>query len=197
MATKGEQTRERILRRTAPLFNQRGFAGASLADIMKATGLQKGGLYNHFSSKEDLAVAAFEYAVGRVNERVREWVSGKTTAPDRLRALIDGFGQYYESPPIEGGCPLMNTAIENDDSNLRLRQRAREALAGFLGAIEGLLKGGMRRGELRKDIDVRETSLVILAMFEGGLMLTRLHGDPAHLRQTTAFLRKYVQELEV
>src|SRR5208283_5028756 len=60
--TKGEQTRREIVRKAAPLFNQKGFAGTSLADLMDATGLQKGGIYRHFSSKEELAAEAFDYA---------------------------------------------------------------------------------------------------------------------------------------
>ena len=53
--SKGEQTRERILARSAQLFNRQGYFGSSLADIMRETGLEKGGIYNHFSSKEQLA----------------------------------------------------------------------------------------------------------------------------------------------
>ena len=49
---KGEQTRQYIIRKAAPIFNQRGFNGAALSDLMKATGLEKGGIYRHFDSKE-------------------------------------------------------------------------------------------------------------------------------------------------
>jgi AcrR family transcriptional regulator len=59
--TKGEQTRQRIVAEAAPVFNQRGYEGSSLADLMKATGLKKGGIYRHFSSKEELAAEAFDY----------------------------------------------------------------------------------------------------------------------------------------
>ena len=58
--SKGEQTRERILARSAQLFNRQGYSGSSLSDIMRETGLEKGGIYNHFSSKEQLALEAFD-----------------------------------------------------------------------------------------------------------------------------------------
>ena len=51
--TKGEQTRQRIVKEAAPIFNRRGYEGSSLSDLMKATGLKKGGIYRHFSSKEE------------------------------------------------------------------------------------------------------------------------------------------------
>jgi TetR/AcrR family transcriptional repressor of nem operon len=59
--TKGEQTRRRIVEAAAPIFNIRGYEGASLSELMAATGLKKGGIYRHFSSKEELAAEAFDY----------------------------------------------------------------------------------------------------------------------------------------
>jgi TetR/AcrR family transcriptional regulator, transcriptional repressor for nem operon len=52
---KGEQTRQEIIRKAAPIFNQRGYDGAALSELMRATGLEKGGIYRHFKSKEQLA----------------------------------------------------------------------------------------------------------------------------------------------
>ncbi len=50
---KGEQTRQEIIRKAAPIFNQKGYDGAALSDLMRATGLEKGGIYRHFESKEE------------------------------------------------------------------------------------------------------------------------------------------------
>ncbi len=41
---KGEQTRRDIIRKAAPIFNQKGYDGAALSDLMRATGLEKGGI---------------------------------------------------------------------------------------------------------------------------------------------------------
>jgi AcrR family transcriptional regulator len=59
--TKGETTRQKIIAQAAPLFNRLGYAGCSMQDIMAATGLEKGGLYRHFSGKEELAEESFRY----------------------------------------------------------------------------------------------------------------------------------------
>ena len=59
---KGEQTRQEIIRKAAPIFNQKGYDGAALSDLMRATGLEKGGIYRHFGSKQELAGHAFDYA---------------------------------------------------------------------------------------------------------------------------------------
>ena len=59
---KGERTRQEIIRKAAPIFNQRGYDGAALSDLMRATGLEKGGIYRHFESKQELAGDAFDHA---------------------------------------------------------------------------------------------------------------------------------------
>ena len=51
---KGEQTRQEIIRKAAPIFNQRGYDGAALSDLMRATGLEKGGIYRHFTGCRDI-----------------------------------------------------------------------------------------------------------------------------------------------
>ncbi|HEX4488355.1 MAG TPA: helix-turn-helix domain-containing protein, partial [Terriglobales bacterium] len=60
--SKGEDTRKRIVAEAAAIFNQKGYEGASLQALMEATGLEKGGIYRHFTSKETVAAEAFDYA---------------------------------------------------------------------------------------------------------------------------------------
>jgi TetR/AcrR family transcriptional repressor of nem operon len=59
---KGQETRQEIIRKAAPIFNRKGYSGAALSDLMRATGLDKGGIYRHFESKQELAVDAFAHA---------------------------------------------------------------------------------------------------------------------------------------
>src|SRR3954451_3304349 len=114
MVARGEGTRENIIRKAAELFNQHGFAGSSMSDIMAATGLQKGGIYRHFESKEQLAVEALDYAVALVGRRCAQARGGKTHAGDRLGAIVSVFEALPHDPPVPGGCPMMNASGEND-----------------------------------------------------------------------------------
>src|SRR5271168_2982969 len=120
--TKGEQTRREIVRKAAPLFNQKGFAGTSLADLMDATGLQKGGIYRHFCSKEELAVEAFDYAWQKAVSGRLDGVVELPDAVDRLNKMVENF-VHKRSGLVPGGCPLLNTAVEADDGNPILRTR--------------------------------------------------------------------------
>ncbi len=69
MMEKGERTRRVIVERAAALFNTRGYFGSSMNELVRETDLEKGGLYNHFSSKEELACAAFDYSTVLMRER--------------------------------------------------------------------------------------------------------------------------------
>src|SRR5215468_8728800 len=89
--TKGDETRQMILRRAAEVFNRKGYFGASMADIMQATGLEKGGIYNYFDSKDDLALEAFDYAVGLVRQELQGAIKDKRDAIDRLSAIVGVF----------------------------------------------------------------------------------------------------------
>jgi TetR/AcrR family transcriptional regulator, transcriptional repressor for nem operon len=191
---KGQETRGRILEQAAALFNQKGYAGASMADLMEATGLQKGGLYRHFESKEALAVEALDYAIARMSERFRGAVSGRTDAVDRVIAVVEVFGGVLRDPPVPGGCPLMNAAIENDHGNVALRTRARDAMDGLWGLIERILRQGRERGEVRPEVDTAELATVVISMSEGALMLSQLYDDPGPLHKCTVYLRRYLEE---
>ena len=190
---KGEETREKILLRAARLFNEKGYFGASLSDIMTATGLQKGGLYNHFESKEKLALEAFDYALKLIAQRFQQALAGKTHAADRLLAIVTVFRHYTEDPPVPGGCPVMNTAIESDDAHPALKARARQAMDRFRNLIRRTVSDGVQRRELRVNCDADCVATLLIASLEGGIMLSKLYGDPAHLVRVADHLTDYIE----
>ncbi|MBI1790193.1 MAG: TetR/AcrR family transcriptional regulator [Acidobacteria bacterium] len=191
---KGDQTRERILLRAARVFNEKGYTGASLADIMKATGLEKGGIYNHFESKEKLALEAFDYSLQMIGKRFERNLSGKTHAADRLLGVVAVFDGYVEDPPVPGGCPVMNTAIDSDDGNPALRKRARQAMDWWRGLIVRTVAKGVERGELRRGADPEEVASLMISTVEGGIMMSKLYGDPVHVRRALGHLRRHIEK---
>ena len=190
----GPQTRENILRQAAALFNRQGFAGASMSDIMQATGLQKGGIYRHFESKEALALEAFDYAVAQMGGRFGAALAGRENAIDRLRGVIDVFARLHDDPPVPGGCPMLNTAIESDDGNPALRARARTAMDGLRTLIRQTVRKGLPRGEVRDDVDGDELATLMISTLEGGVALSRLYGDGVHLQRAADAMQRYLDE---
>ena len=146
----GEATRRRIVEQSAAVFNRHGYSGTSMSELMAATGLEKGGLYRHFESKQDLAAAAFDYAWETVSEPRRRGLEDCATSLDKLLLLVQNF---VEQPPrtLPGGCPLLNTAIDSDDGNPVLRGKARAALDQWRARHRRYrLPGTAKRGAARR-----------------------------------------------
>jgi TetR/AcrR family transcriptional repressor of nem operon len=149
--TKGEPTRKKIVAAAAPIFNQRGYEGSSLNDLMEATGLKKGGIYRHFSRKEELAAEAFDYTWEAAwNARLLH-VDEKATGIEKLKQLIANFMNYRS--PVAGGCPVLNTAIDTDDGNPVLRARVAKALRSWLSRLQIIVEKARERGETRPEVD--------------------------------------------
>ena len=189
---KGERTRRAIVERSAPVFNTKGYYGTSMSDLVRETGLEKGGIYGHFSGKEELAVASFEYATSVMRERFEAALAGKEGALERLFAVIDVLGSMAEDPPVTGGCPILNTAVESDDTNPVLKERAQEAMDGWLRLIGSIAKEGIRSGELSPEANPRQTASVVVATLEGALMMSKLCDDPEHMRRAIAHLKRHL-----
>jgi TetR/AcrR family transcriptional repressor of nem operon len=192
---KGERTRRRIVREAAGLFNTRGFAGTSVADVSAATGLEKGGVYNHFGTKDALALAAFDYAVSLVRERLAAAVRGHADGAGRLRAMFDVYRLLSEQPFVKGGCPILNTAVEADDTHPALRDRARAAMDGWLELVAQALDAGRAAGQFRSDLDIAAAADTIVAALEGGILLAKLYREPQRMRAVIDQISFYVDAL--
>ncbi len=190
--SKGTQTKEMILEQCAQLFSKQGYFGSSLADIMQETGLKKGGIYNHFDSKEQLALESFDYAFSLLDQRMRLTLEGKTHAVERLYAILSYFQSLLDEPVIVGGCPILNTAIEADDAQPALRERALHAMNSLSSTIERIVTKGMQRQELRPEIDVAACATLFIATLEGAVMMSKLHRDSVHMQRTVEHLRWYI-----
>ena len=189
---KGEQTRQQIIRKAAPIFNQRGYSGAALSDLMRATGLKKGGIYRHFESKQELAVEAFAHA-WKISFDARFDGAGEiSNTVDRLKQVVRNF-RDRRAGLVPGGCPLLNTAIDSDDTNPPLRAKARQALRGWLNRLQSIAEEGKRRGELRSDVDCAKLATLILSTLEGGLMVSRLQRREEPLDSACHHLEEYLE----
>jgi TetR/AcrR family transcriptional repressor of nem operon len=188
--TKGEQTRRRIVAEAAPVFNQRGYEGSSLADLMRATGLKKGGIYRHFSSKEELAAEAFDYTWAAARQARIPDVDETSNGIEWLKQLIANFVERRN--PVAGGCPLLNTAIEADDGNPVLRARVSKALRSWMARLQAVITQAAARKEIRANVDPKTVATVIVATLEGALMMSRLERNDDALRRAQQHLNRYL-----
>ncbi|MGD0404193.1 MAG: TetR/AcrR family transcriptional regulator [Candidatus Acidiferrales bacterium] len=191
--TKGEQTRHEIVRKSAPLFNQKGYEGTSLSDLMEATGLQKGGIYRHFSSKEELAGEAFDYSWGKAVSGRLDGIAEVADCVDRLKKMIENFVEL-RAELVPGGCPLMNTAIEADDGNPALRARAKKALQNWTGRLSKITTEGIKKQEIDHRVDPLKLSQLIIGSLEGASLISRLQKRDEPLRAIKQHLCEYLEQ---
>jgi len=190
---KGELTKQRIIELSAPVFNQKGFAGAAVSDLMRATGMEKGGIYRHFESKQELAESAFDYAWRLAFETRFEGAGEIPDAVDRLIHVVRSF-RDRRAGLVPGGCPLLNTAIESDDGNPPLRAKARRALNEWLDRLQSIIREGKRQGQVRAGVDEADLASLIVGTLEGSLMMNRLQRSGAPIDSACRHLESYLEQ---
>jgi TetR/AcrR family transcriptional regulator, transcriptional repressor for nem operon len=191
---KGERTRHMILEKAAPIFNSKGYSGTALVDLMQATGLEKGGIYRHFSSKEELAAAAFDHAWSVVSAPRFAALDASSNGVQRLKTMISNFAER-PAKNMPGGCPLLNTAIEADDNNTALRTRAKRALEEWKLHVINAVEQGIRAKQLRRNTDPEAVAVILIATLEGALMISRLERDRRALQQAKDHLFAFIDSL--
>jgi TetR/AcrR family transcriptional repressor of nem operon len=189
---KGEETRQEIIRKAAPIFNQKGYDGAALSDLMRATGLKKGGIYRHFDSKQELAGDAFDHAWKIAVETRFEGTEEIRNTVDRLKQIVRNF-RDRRAGLVPGGCPLLNTAIDSDDGNPRLRAKARQALTSWLDRLQLIAEEGKQRSEIRSDVDSAKLATLIASTLEGSLMVSRLQRKEEPLDLACRHLEEHLE----
>jgi AcrR family transcriptional regulator len=191
---KGQLTRENIVAHAAALFNTRGYAGASLSELMQITGLKKGGIYNHFQSKEEILISAFEYSVNVVKNKLSHAIADKTTATEKLKGIVEFYRDYPLNPVIKGGCPILNTIVDSDSTNPLLQQKVKDAVDDLINELVRIINFGIRKGEFKSDIDQKKSAIVIFTTIEGGVAMTRSHADNNYMSIIIDHLIKFIDD---
>lgn len=189
---KGEQTKALIVQKASQLFNQQGYMSSSISDIMDATGLKKGGIYNHFENKEELVLSAFSFSIETMRLLFSKALAGTQGCIESLLAIAAVFEKLTENELLPGGCPIMNAAIEADDADPLLRQQASFAMDSLLEMVRYVVLKGIENGEVKEDVDSEFVATVFISTLEGALMLSKLYGNSEHMKRAVHHLKSFL-----
>lgn len=192
-----EATKETILKKSGVLFNTQGYKSTSISEITDATGFTKGAIYRHFESKDALEIETLNYLSSLMFQKLRERIKEKATAGDKLRSIFHFFESYTSNPPLKGGCPLLNAAVEADDSNPALRRAALKILNGLRDAIVVMLETGIKYKQIKPGIDKEQYATIIIASLEGAIMMSKLSENDDDIKRMVKHLNKQVAEIEL
>ena len=192
-----QATKNTIINESANLFNTQGYKATSISDITKATGLTKGAIYRHFENKQDLEKHALQRLSKVMFGEIGTIIKEAKTFSTKIEAIFSFFENYMNTPLYEGGCPVMNAAVEADDANPILREQACAMLQQFKNAVSTLIENGIKNNQVKPNIDVDFYSTVFIATLEGGIMMSRLDRDKKAIVHTIDHLRNIVSEISL
>lgn len=194
--SKAERTRQFIVEKTAPIFNEKGYAGTSLNDIMDATGLTKGSIYGNFENKDEVAVAAFDFNFGNITNYIAVRIRERKSAIDQLLVYPETHRQILKLAFLKGGCPLLNTCVDSDDTHPILKEKAIAALNLWRSSIERIINKGIQTKEIKKNTNATEFAAILISLTEGAVMQAKVTGKSTELNITMDFLVKLIKDLK-
>ncbi len=134
---------------------------------------------------------------GIMNEKIRWRIKAEATAGNKLRAVVQFFESYISDPPVEGGCPLLNAAVEADDAHPELRKTALKVLNGLRSGLISILEKGIQYKQLKRRIDKELYATLIIASLEGAIMMSKLSGNDDDIKRIIKHLEKQITEIEI
>jgi AcrR family transcriptional regulator len=162
---RGEDTRRRILDVAATAFAEKGYTGTSLNELIRATGLTKGGFYFHFRSKEELALAALEHKKEQWAGRVMSAAMREHRALDRCRAMAWALCDLYEQDPSFRAIGKLCMGLM--DEAPELAPRLQPTFETWVDLTAGLIQAAQDEGDVRPDVDARVAAEHAVATFVG------------------------------
>ncbi|MCM5662927.1 TetR/AcrR family transcriptional regulator [Galbibacter mesophilus] len=180
MTTKAEKTTQFIIKTVAPIFNKKGYSDTSLSDITKATGLTKGAIYGNFKNKEELALQVFEYNANMVTSRIEQYMEKGSSPLERLLYLIRFYKNYYDFTNNFGGCPIVNSGADANNTFPELLQKVQETIHKIEGYIRTEIEAGKHLGEIRNTINGNVYGKRFFSLLNGAVFMSQTTHDKSY-----------------
>jgi len=171
---KGSETRQRILDVAAQAFAEHGYSGISLNDVIRQTGLTKGGFYFHFDSKSALAIAVLDHIRDRARSQALATASHYPRAVDQIEAIVRAIvASKHEDPSMAA---LGRICQEVGSAEPQLRDQLGH-FEGWFTTTEQLLRAAQEEGSMDPSIDVEQAAWFMVTSFVGADFVSDLRGD--------------------
>lgn len=179
--SRSEETRALIIEQAAPIFNKFGYAGTTMSQLTCAIKMTKGAIYGNFKDKDEIALAAFDYNFSQLTARIQKVVRSKENACDKLIALASYYLDNFSALSVDGGCPILNAAVDSDNVHPQLMEKVAFALDAWMQTIISIISRGKKEGQVDKKAKPEQFATVFISLIEGGVVLSRTTGNAIHL----------------
>jgi TetR/AcrR family transcriptional regulator, transcriptional repressor for nem operon len=187
-------TRERLIDSAIALFWEKGYANTSMSDLLTAAKANSGSFYHFFPSKEDLLLAVLDRYTALLHPQLLgpAW-EGVDDPIERIFALLARYRMLIVQTGSTYGCPIGRLALEISPELEEVHRRLAKNFDGWAAAVRECLEQAGDR--LPPEINRERLSHFVLAVMEGGVMLSRSHRDVGPFDEAVAELRAYFNRL--
>ncbi len=187
---KQTTTRERLIDSALYLFWERGFANTSMAELLSRADVNSGSFYHFFESKEALLKAVLELYLEALEPQIVAPARALASDPiERIFAILSGYRERILKTNCQYGCPLGRLALEIDPENRPAHSLIAENFRGWIGAVRDCLEEAKDR--LAEGVDRDSLAVFVLAVMEGGVMLSRSYGAVEPFDMAVSQLREH------
>jgi TetR/AcrR family transcriptional regulator, transcriptional repressor for nem operon len=200
MARRGEDTRERILGAARTLVMESGFAGTSIDDILKATGLTKGAFFHHFKGKADLARELVEWHARQdlslFEDLVKEAEAQSDDPLEQAMVLLEIFeDEISRSRDRSPGCMYAVYTYEAMEFEPAVRDFIADTLRQWTSMYVRKFQDVIDRYPPAVPVTARQLAETYVSIVEGGLVLQRAYGDMRMTARQSEQFRNYLKLL--
>ena len=173
--------RDKIVANGLKVVLERGYVGASVRDIVEASGVPQGSFTNHFASKEAFSLEILDRYFANSRLVIGDTLRNDALPPlKRLRAYIDSSIAAIRDHEVKNGCLIGNFAAEASDHSEIIRKRVSEIYTELRDATAYCLKAAVKAGELPKGLKISEVSDFIVTGLQGAWLVSKVERDLAH-----------------
>ncbi|MBW1734549.1 MAG: TetR/AcrR family transcriptional regulator [Deltaproteobacteria bacterium] len=193
------ELKQRIIAESLKLFSLKGFLSTSIQDIMETAHTSKGGLYNHFSSKEELLSEVLGEARKIWRENNLAGLDQVEHPLEKLKMLLRNYRDRYlkDKAKLPGGCIFVTLSVELDDQRPHLIREINRGFAGLKGMINEFLDQGKKAGDLRDDVDTKEVTEMIFSVILGAAVIYGLERGSSGADNSINAVIRYIDRLSV
>lgn len=189
-----QDIRTRLIEATFQEVYSHGFAGASLANILKRADTKKGSMYHHFPSKKDMVIAMIEEKIDKRIEK--KWQSLAQTEKNIIDLLISIL-QDTNSWDLTNGCPLGNLLQESLNQDEDFAKTLTNILDKWKQLFIDVLSKAKKEEEIKEEIEVHKVATFLIASIEGALLLAKKHEDKKDFHVSIEQLIFYINSLRI
>jgi len=188
--------KDKIIHASLRLFSTNGFMNTSISDVMAAAGASKGGLYNHFKSKDQLFYAALSEARHIWREKNLDGLDDLDDPVEKVTRLFENYQyRYLTAKDLPGGCIFVNLAVELNDQRPDLAVEVNNGFLGLKAMVKRFLDAARNEGRLKASVETQSVTDMIVSGLLGACVMYTSDKSEENLNATIGTLVGYIDGL--